>query len=56
MSKAIKEFEIVEGSTERMWYQIKVYYHGELVDVFEYQTMQNAVWAFEAAGYRKIQN
>lgn len=52
--KAIKEFEMIEGSTSNMWYLINVRWRGVLVDRFHFPTMKEAKDAFAAAGYKVV--
>lgn len=48
----IKEFEVEEGSTEDMWYEIVVKFRGEVVDRFLRKTMSDAHTDFINAGYQ----
>ena len=52
MRKAIKEFEVDEGSTTNLWYRIRVFFNGKLVEEFLKPTMFAARRAFEKAGYK----
>jgi hypothetical protein len=51
MREAVKFFEVREGNTENMWYQIQVYHMGNLIDTFLFPTMSEAYYAFRDAGY-----
>ena len=56
VSTAIKQFDVEEQSahTEQgvFGYRITVKFRGVIVDVFHRNTMQEALNAFEAAGYQ----
>jgi hypothetical protein len=52
MTKAIKTFEVVEGSTRTMEYSISVRFKGVEVEYFMAPTMQGARDKFHAAGYQ----
>ena len=54
MASAIKRFEIEEGSTDNMEYEIRVRFRGKVVKRFRAPTMREATTAFENAGYKRI--
>lgn len=55
MRKAIKEFDIEERSTSNMWYCINVMRGSRIVESFVKSTMRAARSAFEAAGYKEVE-
>lgn len=54
MASAIRRFEIEEGSTANLWYEIKVKFRGKVIKRFYAPTMQQAVTEFENAGYERV--
>ena len=50
--RAVKTFDIEEGSTSDMWYEIRVLFRGKLVETFRRETMAAAIRDFENAGYQ----
>lgn len=52
--KAIKTFDIEEGSTTRMRYKITVRVADKIVDIFLRDTKEEARRDFEDAGYERI--
>jgi hypothetical protein len=53
-SIATKTFEVTEGSTTEMWYQIEVRHLGKVVETFLKPTQREAINAFEYAGYKRV--
>jgi hypothetical protein len=51
MQRCHKSFDYDEGSLDNMWYEIRVYFNGKLLDTFTRPTMREARNAFIAAGY-----
>lgn len=51
MEKATKEFEVQQGSTKNMYYCIRVFFRGKLIDEFLRPTQREALRDFELAGY-----
>ena len=54
VGQAIRVYDVVEHSTENMWYEITVRYHGKIVASFVKPTMREARLAYEQAGYQPI--
>lgn len=54
MKTVTKEFQVEEGSTENMWYRIRVFFRGVVVEEFLRPTMKEAQTAFENAGYKDV--
>jgi len=52
MKTFVKKFEVEERSTENMWYVIRVFFRGKIVEEFLRPTMREAQAAFEHAGYK----
>jgi hypothetical protein len=51
---AAKFFEFEEGSTERMYYRIVVYFKEREIERFETPTQLEAYRQFELAGYKRV--